>query len=649
MENNYASNQLAFETSPYLLQHAHNPVNWLPWGNEAFEKAKIEDKPIFLSIGYSTCHWCHVMAHESFEDEEVAEILNSYFIAIKVDKEERPDIDSVYMNVCLALTGSGGWPMTIMMDQEGRPFYAGTYLPKRSRYGIIGLVELLLTVKTQWETDRERLIKNAGEITAFINSTEKTGSEDILSHEQLIEKATGEFKKTFDSRNGGFGRAPKFPMGHTLVFLLEQGDEKSLAMAEKTLTQMARGGIFDQIGYGFSRYSTDAKWLAPHFEKMLYDNALLLWAYAKAFEKTGNESYRRVCEKILIYLKREMVGDQGGFYSAQDADSDGEEGKYYLFTPEEVFFVLGKERGEVFNQLYDITSQGNFEGKSIPNQLIQSDAREEMPLAMEPLYQYRRERTALHLDDKILTAWNGLMIGALCQAYLALENRQCLYLARKAIQFIKENLMENHRLFISFREGKRSNPGLLDDYAFMVFAFLQLYRVTLEEAHLRDAKALLNVAIESFFDFEAGGFFLSGKENQHLIARPKETHDGALPSGNSMMLLNLVQLLNFPGNENLQPVLNKQEDFLSRQAAPNPSAQSAFMLALLENKKPKDHLTVVLTDISQREKIAAKLKKDGYTTILNEPTEDYPLENNQITYYLCRGNTCLPPANVLPE
>ncbi len=363
-------NYLFNQTSPYLLQHADNPVNWYPWCEEAFERARSEDKPVFLSIGYSTCHWCHVMAHESFEDEEIAEILNQYYIAIKVDKEERPDIDSIYMSVCQAFTGSGGWPTTIIMTPEQKPFFAGTYFPKTSRYGQIGLKELLLAVYEQWKVDRKELLESADEIIAFLNRQTTVGNNINM---QLLDSAFEIYKSIFDDKFGGFGEAPKFPTPHNLLFLMQyyekNGNKDALKMVEKTLLQMYRGGMFDHIGGGFSRYSTDRYFLVPHFEKMLYDNALLILAYCRAYQITKKQVYCDVAEKTATYILREMTSPEGGFYSAQDADSEGVEGKYYLLEPDEIIELLGEKKGKEFNQYFDITDRGKFEGKNIPNLL----------------------------------------------------------------------------------------------------------------------------------------------------------------------------------------------------------------------------------------------------------------------------------------
>lgn len=642
-------NRLIRETSPYLLQHAHQGVDWWPWCQEAFDRAKAQDKPVFLSIGYSSCHWCHVMSRESFEDPQVAELLNGSFVPIKVDREERPDIDSVYMQACLAFTGSGGWPMTLLMDGDKRPFFAGTYFPKRRRYGRPGLLELLEWARNKWEGDREKLLENAALLTAHVSGGERALGSDAPEGEELMERAARELKDGFDPRYGGFGPAPKFPMAHTLLFLLAYDrvapEAGCLQMAETTLRRMAQGGIFDQIGYGFSRYSTDEKWLAPHFEKMLYDNALLLMAYAAAYGRTHNPLYSTVGRKIVTYLRREMTHPQGGFYSAQDADSQGKEGKYYLLTPGEVEAVLGQEMGRRWCALYDITPQGNFEGASIPNQIALAGADHSLDSLAPKLYAYRKARMALPLDDKVLTAWNGLMIAALCDAYRAFGKPEDLVMARRASAFVREKLSQGEKLFITYREGARAHAGLLDDYAFMAYGQLQLYRVTLEPEPLHWALALVKKALADFFDPEKGGFYLSGTENEALIARPKETSDGAMPSGNSVMAMNLALLSMLLPDSGLEEALEKQMAFLSLRAARSPESHAFFLLALLQRDLPGRKITVVLAEQARRSQVAPLLPKDAWITILERETEAYPLLEGKTTYYVCENGTCAAPSH----
>jgi len=589
---NKTANRLINETSPYLLQHARNPVDWYPWCEEAFAKAANENKPVFLSVGYSTCHWCHVMERESFEADSIAEILNQYFVPIKVDKEERPDIDGVYMQVCMAMTGSGGWPLTILMTPDKKPFYAGTYLPKRSRRHMTGLTELLETVRQKWQADDSALLERADEITKAVQVYTEMDGIGEANTDMLIKKAYRDFSARFDSAYGGFGTAPKFPSPHNLMFLIEYdrvfSSTHALYMAEKTLTQMYRGGIFDHIGYGFSRYSTDEQWLAPHFEKMLYDNAMLVMAYTRMYTATGNTLYKDVAKKAIQYVLRELGHPEGGFYSAQDADIEGEEGKFYLLEPQEVIDCLGPEDGAVFNETYDITESGNFEGKNIPN-LLKSEKVTDDKL-ISKLQKYRQSRYKLHKDDKVLASWNGLMIAALAQAYMAFSpcDEHIIDSAKRAVLFAENSLMSGTEVFTSFREGRRSAQGFLDDYACMCFAMIEMHRATCDEQYLHKASALCKKAAGLFFDVQEGGFRTSGTQNETLILDLKETYDGAAPSGNSIMAYNMVMLSLFDAWES-EDTLQKHLGFMSKSAGRNPAGQSFFLTALLlHNSPPKN-------------------------------------------------------------
>ena len=536
------SNQLKSETSPYLLQHAENPVNWYPWCEEAFEKAKTENKPIFLSIGYSTCHWCHVMAHESFEDNKTAEILNKYFISIKVDREERPDIDSVYMSVCQAFTGSGGWPMSIFMTWDKKPFFAGTYFPPQSRYGMPSFSELLNAIANQWYSNQKDLLESAEKIIKHLINTQS--DEKTQTNSDLIQRAVQILEHTFDSTHGGFGDAPKFPTPHNLLFLMlyakQHNNSDALKMAEKTLLQMRKGGIFDHIGYGFSRYSTDKYYLAPHFEKMLYDNALLIIAYSSLYSITKNNIYLDTAEKTAEYILNEMTSEDGGFYSAQDADSEGIEGKYYTFSLKEIINILGEENGREFAEVFDITDGGNFEGVNIPNLLKSNNLRAEFQDEIKKLYTYRKNRFKLHLDDKILLSWNSMMIAALSMLYRVTRNKKYLNAAQKSQKFIENNMSEELRLYTSFRDGKCSKHAFLDDYAFYVTALTELYDTTLDKDYLEKAEKFCKETVRMFMDDNNGGFYLCESNSTELFINPKENYDGAIPSGNSVMTYILV-------------------------------------------------------------------------------------------------------------
>ena len=596
---NHMSNHLKNQTSPYLLQHADNPVAWYPWCEEAFLRAKREDKPIFLSIGYSTCHWCHVMAKESFEDEMVAQLLNRYFIAVKVDKEERPDIDSVYMSVCQAFTGSGGWPTTILLTPDQRPFFAGTYFPKVSKNGYMGLIEILQVAWKKWQTDRESLLKAADAVVAALNGSSECssakGNSGQLSIQTMgfrkladsqVEQAIEYFKRTFDAANGGFGRAPKFPSPHNLLFLMrysgKMNDKEAMDMAEKTLLQMYRGGMFDHIGGGFCRYSTDKYFLVPHFEKMLYDNALLILAYVRAYERTKNGIYRRIAEKTADYVLREMTDPAGGFYSAQDADSEGEEGKYYVFRVNEIIQLLGEREGRAFCHCFDITERGNFEGKNIPNLLKNKQEPEDFRDDMDRIYEYRKARMNLHRDDKVLTSWNGLMIAAMANLYFITKKDQYRDAAVQAQKFIEETMYRNGQLAVSWREGAASGRGFLDDYANEIFALLTLYQVTEEKVYLEQAKRICERVQENFYDKENGGYFMYGDAGEQLIFRPKETYDGAVFSGNSAMAYNLVQLFVMTGAENYRKLAEQQLWFMSGECGRHPAGSTMYLAALLD-------------------------------------------------------------------
>jgi len=648
-------NHLYNETSPYLLQHADNPVGWYPWGEEAFRKAREEDKPIFLSIGYSTCHWCHVMAHESFEDEEIAELLNRHFISIKVDKEERPDVDSIYMAVCQAFTGSGGWPTSIFMTADQKPFFAGTYFPNRSKGRMIGLRELLNLIYEKWSSERQFLLEQAEEIVAHLNNGNGTGDwlTEMTDRDDLIRSAVERYRRVYDREHGGFGRAPKFPTPHNLLFLLtcyeRQDDASCLEMAEHTLLQMYRGGLFDHIGFGFCRYSTDERFLAPHFEKMLYDNALLILAYCKAYEVTGKPLYLEVAEKAAAYILREMTHPEGGFYSAQDADSDGEEGKYYLFVPEEIKNLLGQQAGEAFCCHFDITEGGNFEGKNIPNLLKSDYEKTYSDEVLERVLHYRRERNFLHLDDMILTAWNALMIAAMCRLYQNSGKRKYLDAAKKSDHFIQTELCDETGLYVSYRDGKRGVKGFLDDYAAYLFAQLTLYSATLEGDYLTRAEQLCREVQDKFGDEKNGGFYLYGTENESLILRPKEDYDGAIPSGNSLMAWNLVRLAQLTADETYRHQAEEQLNFLGAKAKQYPVGHGMFLLALLEHEMPAPKVTVVLGEEENIDTLPVKLPMDAAVILRRKPTEEYPLKEGKTTFYACKDHSCLPPVNDLSE
>ena len=643
------SNRLKYETSPYLLQHAENPVDWYPWGEEAFQRARDEDKPVFLSIGYSSCHWCHVMARESFADEATAAILNHGFVSIKVDREERPDVDNVYMAVCQALTGSGGWPLTLFLTPEKKPFFAGTYFPKTPQYGMAGFCDLLLAIEEAWANDRENLVRSADKLTAVFKEREdrKTPAEP----ENLIERGMSGLVNSFDRAFGGFGRAPKFPTPQNLLFLLQQyektGDAHALHMATVTLEQMYAGGLFDHIGGGFCRYSTDRRFLVPHFEKMLYDNALLILAYSKAFELTEDRFFLDVAERTAAFLLREMQAPDGGFYSAQDADSEGREGMYYVLTPEETVSVLGKERGEAFNAMYDVTPEGNFEGGSIPNLINHPRAAERFEAEKQALLAYRKARARLSIDDKILTFWNALAITALCALYRTSGRDRYLEAALSAYNCLARNAMRDETLYASVKDGIPGSRAFLDDRAGAALMEIALYDATLEQGHLDKAVRHALIAIREYADPDSGGFFYSGAQNEALLFRFKETADNALPSGNSIMAYVLARLGVLKPDALNKDVVEKQFVYLKTQAALRPTAHTAFLFALSDQELPP--VKIVAVGAEDPKELARLAPIGSNVLLLDRETAEYPLINDRQTFYLCRGFTCFPPVNELKK
>ncbi|MEX0974925.1 MAG: thioredoxin domain-containing protein [Bacillota bacterium] len=565
------SNHLAGQKSPYLLQHAQNPVDWYPWGDEAFLKARSEDKPVFLSIGYSTCHWCHVMARESFMDEKVADLLNRAFVAVKVDREERPDVDHVYMNVCQMLTGSGGWPLTVLLTPDKKPFFTGTYFPKDSRFGLPGLYDILDVIASTWSSDRSALEEQADRVYAALKSAGESltsqGLHDLpkpapggTPFEAVIDKAYRDLSQSFDQDNGGFGSAPKFPSVHTLTFLLRYwkrtGQKRALQMVEETLRHAYAGGIYDHVGFGFFRYATDTKWLVPHFEKMLYDQAMMMIAFTDLGLATKKDAYRDVVYEIATFLENEMKSPEGAFWSAVDAESEGEEGKFYVWTPDEVAEVLGPKEGKAYCQVYGITAEGNFHGKSIPN-LVPAGGRPDAPARTEvdigrggavsdknrrKLYAARSLRVHPGVDDKVLTSWNALAIAALARAGRAFNDPAFTDTASECLSFLERNLVKDGEVYARFRDDEVAYRGYLDDYAFLIWAYLEMREATLDTRYLTRALELSLRMVELFWDDEAHGFFVTAKDAEELLVRPKEFWDGAIPSGNSVAVTDLLRV-----------------------------------------------------------------------------------------------------------
>ncbi len=686
--NNDSNNKLIREKSPYLLQHASNPVNWYPWGEEAFEKAKDEDKPIFLSIGYSTCHWCHVMEKESFENERVAQLLNKSFISIKVDREERPDIDNIYMSVCQALTGRGGWPLTILMTPEKKPFYAATYIPRESRYGIPGMLEIIPAVSNLWNNKRQELINSAESIISAVSSFEKKDEENKVDHteisEKMLEDTFDQLYRNFDDQYAGFGRAPKFPTPHHLAFLLRYWkrtrNPNALEMVERTLDSMRMGGIYDQIGFGFHRYSTDRKWLVPHFEKMLYDQAMMVIVLAETYQSTGNVEYRNTAKEILTYLKRDMLSPEGVFYSAEDADSEGEEGKFYLWTAAEIENILGED-APLVEKIFNIKNEGNFAeehtkaltGKNIPhlteNRKISFDGKTEdgkdvediIENARKELFRIRDKRVHPSKDDKILTDWNGLTIAALCKASQAFVDNEYAEMATKTADFfINEMTDGNGKMKHRYREGEAAIDAFLEDYAFFIYGLMELYQTTFKTKYLEQALKLNSYVISHFYDHENGGFFHTSDEAEELIFRSKEVYDGAIPSGNSICIMNLLNLAKITGDTHAEELAHKTLQSFASKVSDAPIGYTQFMSAIyialnesaeivIVGEKETADTKNIIRFINERfipEKIILlkSTSEDERISEIATYTRDMKAESGKTTVHICQDHNCKLPS-----
>lgn len=620
-------NRLAKETSPYLLQHQNNPVDWFPWGEEAFAEAKRLDRPVFLSVGYSACHWCHVMEHESFESEEIAKKLNDGFISIKVDREERPDVDQIYMTAVQAITGRGGWPMSVFLTHDRRPFYGGTYWPPKARANMPGFDQVLDAVQDAWKNRRDGLTEQADQLTEHLRQSASvagpTGAIELTT--KLVVGAESTIFRQFDAVNGGFGGAPKFPHPMDLRVLLRiwrrSGRAESLNMVTLTLDKMAGGGIYDHLGGGFHRYSVDARWLVPHFEKMLYDNALLVPVYLEAYQATGRESYARTARETLDYVLREMTGADGGFYSTQDADSEGEEGKFYVWSLKEVESLLG-EAAKSFAYCYDVTEQGNFEGHNILNlpktfeQCAKVLGRDESELAAElalsraKLFDVRKARVHPGLDDKVLVSWNGLMIAAMAHGSAVLGDPRYLQAAQKSADFILAKMRRpDGRLLHTYRNGQAKHDGYLDDYACLTEALIALYEIDGQARWIDEATKLADVMLARFADADKGGFFYTADDHEELIARTKDVFDNATPSGNGMATTALVRLAKLTGNEKYADAaargLRAVGDLFDRA----PTAVGQSLLALDTHLGPTQELVLTAANPEERTKVFADLHR----------------------------------------
>lgn len=676
------------EKSPYLIQHAYNPVAWFPWSQEAFEKARTEDRPIFLSIGYSTCHWCHVMEKESFEDSEIAELLNKKFVSIKVDREERPDLDKVYMVVCQLMTGAGGWPLTIIMTSDKRPFFAATYLPKERKFGRMGLIDLLKNVADGWEKDRQELTETARKIIQYLAGHSNSKTLEDVPTEDLLDEAFIQLLDSFDHTNGGFGAQPKFPTPHNLLFLLRywkrKGTRQAVEMVEKTLQSMRRGGIYDQIGFGFHRYSTDSSWTVPHFEKMLYDQALSSMAYIEAYQATGKKEYQNTAEEIFKYVLRNMTHPEGGFYSAEDADSEGEEGKFYLWTAAETKEELADNFAFV-KKTYDLSIEGNYideihqgrTGKNILHlksspefvaaklRMEKADFIDKLEKARQTLFDARERRVHPAKDDKILTDWNGLMIAAFAKAAQAFDQPKYSDVARKAAGFILENMKTSGgRLLHRFRDGEAAIAGNVDDYAFFILGLLELYEATFIIKYLSEAVQLQETMNEHFWDTESGGFFFTADDSEQLLVRQKEVQDGAVPSGNSIGLLNLVRLARSTGETDFESKAAQMAKALASEVARMPSQNTMFLTALdfllgpsyeiiiagdPEFQDTINMLKALRTEFVPNKIIHLKATNDSDLQKLASFTKDIQPVDKRATAYICRNFACSTPTTDLNQ
>ena len=652
-------NALQYESSPYLLQHAANPVDWRPWGEAAFAAAQRDNKPIFLSIGYSTCHWCHVMAHECFEDTDVAALLNREYISVKVDREERPDVDAVYMAAAVAMNGSGGWPLTVLLTPDKKPFYTASYLPREQ------LMHLLEQIAALWRSDPGKIL-TVGELI-----TEQLAQEDVPEAREpgrsLVCEGFAQLKRSYDPVWGGFSRAPKFPTPQHLLFLARfaalTGDASAREMVVSTLEHMVRGGIYDQIGGGFCRYSTDVQWLAPHFEKMLYDNALLLLCCAEADALVSRPFLRRAASETFAYVLRELSDEAGGFYCGQDADSNGEEGKYYLFSPAEVATVLGAD-AESFCRSFGITQSGNFHGASIPNRIDAVYWETDPPRTekqKKTLLDYRRSRTPIHTDDKVLTGWNGLMIAALSRYGFLMNDTAAVERAEKAAAFLLREMTDSEgRLLARWRAGRAGIRAKLDDHAFLSWGLLELYAATLDTSWLESALWVAQALLEGFFNEEEGGFYPYASDDETLLLRSRDAYDGAYPSGNAVAALVLTRLDRLTGEERWRAAAKKQLRYLTGAAEKYPMGYSFSLLAMSESLWPTSELICAAPAVPAGLWEYLRSHPDANRTVLVKTpdnadelarlspfTAEYPIPESGERYYLCHDRVCQRPVDSL--
>ena len=673
------TNRLIHETSPYLLQHAHNPVEWYPWGDDAFAEARAKNKPILLSIGYSACHWCHVMEHESFENEKIAALMNELFVNIKVDREERPDLDEIYMSAVQMLTGRGGWPMTMFLTPERKPFYGGTYFPPEDRSGMPGFPRILMGVNQAFRERPADVEKSVTQILSALQRMSESAQSEKMFSPSVIADGVENIARAYDSENGGLGQAPKFPNAGVYELFLRHfhhsRSERYLEMVTHTLTKMAQGGIFDHVGGGFHRYSVDAKWLVPHFEKMLYDNAQLVRIYAQAFKITNNPLFKTVVDETCAYLLREMLHPEGGFYSTQDADSDGEEGKFFVWTPAEINQLIGEDTGEIFGRMYDVSEQGNFEEKSIlhPSLTVaqaskyfrkdQSEIERRIAAAKQKLFSEREKRIKPFRDEKIITAWNGLMLSGFAEAMKISPRDEYIEATKRTVDFILTKLFRDGFLLHTYKDGKAKLLGYLDDYAFLTVGLLDVYEVLFDRSLLDRSIELCETMLREFWDDKDGGFFYTGKSHEQLISRAKPIFDASIPSGNAMATQSLLRLHHITGRdeyrERAEKVLRANYDAMESQ----PFGFAHLICALdFYLATPKGIFVVGDRQSAGTREILAgihSLYLPNLTLQLADPDE--PLEkfspllggktqlDGKPTAYVCQNYTCSAPVTSWPE
>ena len=681
-------NRLSDEKSPYLQQHADNPVDWYPWGNEAFEKARREEKPVFLSIGYSTCHWCHVMEQESFEDDDIARLLNEHFVSIKVDREERPDIDSYYMTVCQILTGTGGWPLTIFTRPDRKPFFAATYVPKESKYGRAGLMQLLPKIASAWQHQQDDILKSTEEISEYVTKLQFDKGNGKLDS-AIIDEAYHALRDAYDPETGGFGNAPKFPAPQNILFLLrhhmDSGHGESLEMVEHTLREMRMGSIYDHLGFGFHRYSTDPHWRIPHFEKMLYDQALMIIAYCEAFQVTRNILYRETALEIIEYVLRDMQAQEGVFYSAEDADCEGQEGKYYQWTESEMKEILTPEEYTIAAKAYNIQNDGNFEdeisraysGRNLLYRTLSHETlaqefalsveelKAQMYVIRQKLFAQRNERIPPHKDKKALCDWNGLMIAALSKAARVFGDARSRDEAKRAADFILTTMRTTDGfLYHRFIDGEAAINGFLDDYAFMIWALIELYQVDFAPHYLKTAIELNDTCFTLFWDREKGAFFSTPAKSE-LPIRKKEVHDGAIPSGNSIAAQNLIRLARLIGRHELEEEAIMIFDAFGEHVQRNTLAHISMLQTFRQILSPAPNIVISgdghtdktsdmvhLINNSRRldiDTLMLPIAKEAETADMEEFTRDLKPIDGRTTAYVCNGYECARPTTDTTE